>query len=267
MTADVAEQAPETTESEKPNFPDEMARMAFEQLVTLITERNADVAKINASKGDQQTLMEQLRESSTNPEAVQLREDIRVLTERLDEAVLALDSVVRPEVQEAMASAGDTEGAEARIKAHDEKIKPGSAYFKKMYGENLAKHLPSLVRLKGFSTKGAGSSGRRVRGFSVSVETEAGIEYFDNLASAAKYLVVDTTQLQEKFFAAAGGPDIALKDAPDTVNFEVEYTETYDDDTTEQKTAKLVATRDAKDEAPAAEPEANDETAEAVESV
>jgi hypothetical protein len=241
-------------EQEKPNFPDEMSKMSYDMLSNLIKERNAEVAKINAAKGDQQTLMEQLRETSTNPEAVAAREELAKAKEAYDEAVLKLDAVVRPEVQEAMASAGDTKGAEEKIKGFDEKIKPGSAYFKKMYGENLAKHLPALVRLKGFSTKGAGSSGRRVRGYSVDVTVDGvdGVQHFDNLASAAKYLVVDTSQVQEAFFKASGiGETGALKDAPDTVNFTVEYTETYDDDSTEQKTAHLVATRDAKDEAPA----------------
>jgi hypothetical protein len=244
----------QTTENEAPVFPDEMAKASFEVLSNLIKERNSKVSQINAAKGDQQTLMEELRESSDNPDAVAAREARDKAQEALDEAILALDKAVRPEVQEVMAKAGDTKEAEAKIKEYDEKVKPGANFFKKMYGEDLAKHLPPLSRLRGFSTKGAGSSGRRVRGYSVDLTVDDEKRSFDNLASAAKYLSLDTTQIQEKFFEAAGIGDGPLKNAPDRVDFTVEYTETDEDGNTESTVAHFVATRDVKDDS------GNDET-------
>lgn len=245
---------------ERPNFPDEMAEASFNTLVSLINERNAEVGKINAVKGDRVALTEQVEAQSTKPEIVAARKARDEAQAVLDEAVMALHAVVTPEVDALLADAeGSVKEAEEAVKEQDAKIKPGVQFFKKMFGEELANHLPALARLKGFSTKGAGSSGRRVRGYTVDVTVDGESRGFDNLASAAKYLVVDTSVLQEAFFAAAGNPD-KLKDAPDRVDFNVEYTETYDDDTTEQKTAYLVATREAKDEAPAESDESEDES-------
>lgn len=257
---DTTTEAAETQENQAPVFPDEMAKMSFEMLSGLIKERNSEVSKINAAKGDQQTLMEDLRESSQRPDAVKAREARDKAQEALDEAILALDKAVRPEVQEVLESAGDTKEAEAKIKEYDEKVKPGTNYFKKMYGEDLAKHLPPLSRLRGFSTKGAGSSGRRVRGFSVEVTVDDETRNFENLASAAKYLELDTTQVQEAFFEAAGGKDKPLKEIADRVDFTVEYTEVDEDGTESTTTANLIATRDVKDEA-ATEDEADESAA------
>lgn len=244
------EETEEETEPETPNFPDEMAEMSFNMLSNLINNRNSEVGKINAVKGDRQTLTDQITENSTSPEIVEAREAAEAAKLAWDEAVMALHAAVQPEVdnllKDAEASVKDTE---ERVKELDAKIKPGTTYFKKMYGENLAKFLPALARLKGFSTKGAGASGRRVRGYDVEVVIDGEGTTFPNLASAAKYLEVETATLQEHFFRAAGVEN--LKDAPDRVDFEVEYTDTNDDGEQEQYTARVVATREVKDEAPA----------------
>jgi hypothetical protein len=239
-----------TTEApqEAPVFPDEMAEMSFKMLSKLTDERNAEVGKINAVKGDRMTLTEQLEASSTNPEAVQAREAKEEAQEALDEAIMALHKVIQPEVDALLKDAeSSVTQIEEKVKDLDSKIKPGLAYFKKMYGENLAKHLPAMARLKGFSTRGAGSSGRRIRGYVVSVKVDGETTDFENVASAAKYLDVETSALQEAFFKEAGNPE-KLADAPDVVTFSVTYTETYDDNSTEDKTAKVTATRTAKDE-------------------
>lgn len=264
-TAEVPAQEQATEQVEEIKFPDEMAKMSFETLTNLIKSRNAKVAEINASKGDAQSLMETLRETSESPEAVAAREARDKAQAELDEAILALDKAVRPLVKEMQESAGDTKDAEAEVTSYDGQIKPGSAFFKKMYGEELAKRLPSLVRIKGFSTRGAGASGRRVRGFSVDVTTDDVTEGFDNLASAAKYLDLDTSQLQEAFFKAAGlGDNGKLKEAPDRVDFSVEYVDTDEDGNEETKTANLVATRDAKVEAEPDEDESESESDESL---
>lgn len=255
MTENTVEQ--ETTEA-GPVFPDEMAKMSFEMLSNLITERNTFVGKINAVKGDRLTLQEQLEENSTNPDAVKAREARDRAQAELDEAVMALHAAVQPEINSILADAEkSTSDIEEQVKESDAKIKPGVAYFKKMFGEDLAKHLPSLERLKGFSTRGAGSSGKRIRGYNVIVDLDGEVTEFENMAGAAKYLEVETSDLQGKFFEAAGNPE-ALKDAPDRVDFTVDYTETDEDGGTSQHTAKITAVRQAKDETP----ESDDATSE-----
>jgi len=234
----------ETEDEEVLNFPDEMAELSFNTLEDLINERNAAVAKVNASKGDAQTLMENLRENSNKPAAVKAREARDKYQELLDEAILALDEAVRPEVKETIEKAGDTSEGEAEIKQFDERIKPGLTYFKKSYGEDLASHLPSLARLKNASMRATGSGGRRVRGYTVTVTADGKATDFENIASAAKYLEQDTSVLQEAFFKAAGiGAEGKLADAPDRVDFTVEYTDTYEDGSSEDKVASIFATR------------------------
>lgn len=241
----MADEATTQEQVEAPQFPDEMSQEMFKTIVNLITQRNGLVGKVNAVKGDQQTLTEQLIESSTSKDAVAARKRRDKAKAELDQAELDLYAAIKPEVEATLADAeGSAKKIEDDIKELDGKIKPAQNFFKKMYGENLSKHLPSLERLKGFSTRGAGSSGRRVRGYTVDVTCDGETTGFDNMAGAAKYLGVETTALQEAFFSAAGNPE-ALKDAPDRVDFSVEYTDTYDDGSTEIKTATLVAARNA----------------------
>lgn len=255
MTEQTAEVATSQVE-EKPVFPDEMAEMSFNMLAKLITDRNSKVGEINAVKGDRQTLTEQIEQNSTEPEIVKAREEVRKAQEVLDEAVMALHAVVTPVVnaklEDAESSVKETEDA---VKGLDEKIKPGLAYFKKMYGENLAKHLPTLARLKGFSTKGAGASGRRVRGFEVAIVIDGESIGFDNFAQAAKYLDVETSALQAEFFKAAGKDN--LKEIADRVDFTVHYQEAAEgDEEPETLEAQVIATRVTKDEGTDTEAEA-----------
>lgn len=241
MTEQVTEAQVE--EQAGPVFPDEMAEMAFRQLEKLINDRNAEVGKINAVKGDRQTLTEQLEENSTSPAAVDARKRRDAAQAALDEAIMDLHKAVQPEVDSLLANAeGSVKDIEEKVKEMDSTIKPGINYFKKLTSEELAKHLPPLQRLKGFSTKGAGSTGRRVRGYDVAVSIDGEVTGFENLASAAKFLDVETAVLQEKFFEAAGNP-AKLADAPDRVDFTVAYVETYDDGSTEDKEAQVVAER------------------------
>ena len=246
MTETVAQET-EATEEQGPVFPDEMARMSFQMLSDLIVNRNALVGKVNAVKGDRLTLQEQLEENSTNPEILALNEKIKEAQLAVDELVMQRHSLIVPEVDALLKDAeSSVTQIEEKVKDLDAKIKPGAAYFKKMYGENLAKHLPQMGRLKGFSTRGAGSSGRRIRGYNVDVEIDGETTGFDNVAGAAKYLDVETSALQEAFFKAAGNPE-ALKDAPDTVTFSVTFTETPDDGEPYEATAKVTATRNVKE--------------------
>lgn len=258
MTEQVAQG---TSTDEAPVFPDQMAQVTFETINSLIAARNTLVGKINAVKGDRQTLSEQLTESSTNPDAVEARKRRDEAQALLDDAIMDLHKAIQPEIEAVLAdSDGASASIEEEIKEADAKIKPAMTFFKKMYDKDdnkLSEYLTPLERLKGFSTRGAGSTGRRVRGYAADVTVNGETTGFDNLAGAAKFLGVDTPKLQEAFFAAAGNPE-KLKDAPDRVDFEVTYTEEYEDGTSEVVTAKIVATREAKAEDEVDEAEATE---------
>lgn len=258
MTEQVSTES-ETVEEAPLVFPDEMSQMSYNMINDLINQRNANVAKINAVKGDRQSLSEQLEENSTNPDAVAARTDRDEAQAILDEAVMTLHGIVQTEVNELLANAeASSAQIEESIKDLDAKIKPATTFFRKMYGENFAKRLNSLVRLKGFSTKGAGSSGRRIRGYEFAATVDGEVTGFENLASAAKFLEVPTATLQEQFFDAAGNPE-KLVDAPDDVRWEFAYDEVAEDETVTHKTAFIRGTRTAKDEEVADEEPATEE--------
>lgn len=236
-------QTAEAPAQEQPSFPDEMSKLAFDQVNALVADRNAKVGKANAAHGDRVTLTEQITENSTDPKIVKLRK-------QRDEAELALHDLVKAEVDKVIADAeGSVKELEEEIGSLDEKIKPAITYIKKMYGEALAKHLTPLERIKGMSVRAGGGGGRRIRGYRVVTVIDDETTEHENVAAAAKYLDVDTKELQEAFFTAAGNP-AKLKDAPDEVTFEVTFTEVYEDsDEKVEKTAQVTATRESSDSA------------------
>lgn len=270
----MTETVTEATTSEKTDeitFPDEMAKMSFGMLSKQIEQRNSLVGQINAAKGDSDLLRQQIMDESTDEDIVSLRERRDAAKAAYDEAEMALYDAAMPKVKDFMADAeSKVKETEEKVKELDGIIKPGTTYLRKSYGDDLAKALPSLARLKGFSTKGAGATGRRVRGYEAAVEIDGEVTGFENLAGAAKFLDLETSALQEMFFKAAGVDE--LKKAPNTVQFTVNYTETYDDDTTEDKTATVTCERKEQDSTPADDDETDaesheDETASAVESL
>lgn len=240
MTEQVTE-AP-ASETQEITFPDAMAKMSFEMLSQQINQRNSLVGHINAAKGDSDLLRKEIEENSTDEDIVALRNARDEAQAVLDEAVMALHDAVTPKVKEFQSDAeAKVKETEEKVKELDGIIKPGTTYLRKSYGDDLAKALPSLARLKGFSTKGAGATGRRVRGYDVAVDVDGEVRGFENLAGAAKYLDLETAALQEAFFKTAGVDE--LKKAPDTVQFDVKYVHTYEDETTEELTATVICER------------------------
>lgn len=240
----MSEAVAEETETEQSNdeatkpveFQDDMQRLAYEQIAGLITRRNHLASTANAANGNALDLKEQLTEESDDPEIVEAR-DAR------DAAINLLEELVAPKVKEMLENA--TEGLgdiETELKDIDDKLKPGMSFYKKLYGDDAAKELPSTVRLRGVRIGNAGTGGRRVRGFNVTVTVDGEVEEFENFASAAKYLDVETSQLQEAFFNAAGNPK-QVKDAPDKVSFQATFTEVDEDENETEKTATVLAYR------------------------
>jgi hypothetical protein len=240
--ADAAEKTTETPEVKELKFPDEMAEMAFNALKAFVEKYNSLVGKANAAHGDRVTLTEEITENSTNPKIVAARK-------KRDEAELELHALVTPEVEKVIAdAAGSVKEIEEEVSELNGKIKAGQTYLGKMYDNfDFKDHLPSLARIKGMTVRaGGGTGGRRIRGYRVTTTVDTEVTEHENIASAAKYLDVETTSLQEAFFKAAGDPK-ALKDAPDEVNFEVEFTEVYDDGE-EKKVAQVTAFREVETE-------------------
>lgn len=224
-----------------PVFKDEMHEGSYNQLAGFIAQRNELVGMANAAQGDRVTLTEQITENATDPEIIAARE-------ARDEAIARLDELVKPQVEKVMANAsGELSNIEEKIKALDNTLKPGITFFKKIYGDEAAEALPTQARLKGMKV-GSGGGGRRIRGYVVDVTVDGETQRLENFASAAKYLDVDTTLLQEAFFNAAGNP-AQLKDAPDNVEFNVTFEEVDDDGNKSENTANIVAVREAAEEA------------------
>lgn len=227
-----------TTEAKKtePTFADDMQRMAYEQLAHMIAERNSLVGTVNAANGDRSALVDQITEEDNDPEIVAARE-------ARDEAIERLESLVRPKV-EALVNEG-AEGlaeSEAKIKEIEGTVKPGINFYKKVYGDDAAEFLPALTRVRSSRISNAGTGGRRIRGYELTVTIDGEVTGYENFASAAKDLDIDTTVLQDGFFQAAGNPK-QVKDAPDQVSFSLTITEVDEDEQAVEKTVTVLATR------------------------
>lgn len=236
------------TTTDTPQFTDHMHQMVHEQLEGFIKERNSLVGTANAAHGDRVTLTEQIREESTDPEIVAARE-------AYSEALLALDALVKPKVDAIIANATESVAeVEAKIKEIDSKLKPGLSYYKKLYGDEVAATLPAQAKIKGLRVASA-SGGRRIRGFNFVVTVDGESQEFENAASAAKWLDVETGSFQEAFFEAAGNPK-QVKDAPANVDFQIVFVEVDEDENETEKTAKVAAYRPDATDAPEVEAEA-----------
>lgn len=232
MTEQVAEQVAQSAE---PTFADPVQKAMYEQFIDLIKSRNALVGKVNAANGDAVALKEQITEESTDADIVAARE-------ARDNAIEALEALVKPQVEAMINNAAEgLADAEASIKDIDSKLKPGLTFYKKLYGDDAVDALPTQTRLKGMRIGNSGSSGRRIRGFNVTVTIDNEIQEFESFAAAANYLDEDTKSLQDAFFAAAG-TDV-LKEVANKVFFNVTFTEVDDDGNKTEREAAVLAYR------------------------
>lgn len=232
-------------------FNSPMQKMQYEGLVEFINEHNTLVGKVNAATGDKEALFD----------SIASQEEFADLNAKIAELQEQLEAAVNVKVEEALNSdQGDVTEATEKAKELKSTIGSGLNYYKKLYGEAAAEAFPKIERLKGVRT-GGGSGGRRIRGFNVIVTDAAGVNEYDNFATAAKALGVDTKELQDYFFAKAGVEKIA--DAPDEVVFVLKWTDTAEDGTTTDAQAEVKAYRTAPSEDEAEAPtEVADEAAE-----
>jgi hypothetical protein len=213
-------------------FKSAMQKMQFDGLEEMIGEHNALVTQVNAATGDRDALYESI---VNKPEFEDLRNQIAVLQERLD-------GHVNEQVEKALsADSGDTAEATEKAKELKSTIASGLSYYKKLYGEDAAEAFTKVERLKGVRVGGGGGGGRRVRGFNVVVTIGDDVEEFENFAGAAKALGIDTSELQDHFFAKGGAEK--LKDLPDEVEFVLNWTDVDDEGNETPASAEIRAYR------------------------
>jgi hypothetical protein len=242
----MTETATEAPEQAPLVFKDNLHEMQHQMFSELITKRNDLVGRLNAATGDRQSLTEQIRENSTDPAIVEARE-------KWSQAYEELMALVTPVVEETITnSAGSTDELETEIKAVDETLKPGLTFYKKVYGEDAFKHFPTQERLKGAASV-RGTGGRRVRGFNLLVQMGDKTQEFENFTQAAKFLEIDTSDLQTAFFKKAGTE--VLKEVPNEVKITLTITNTDENGTETSEDAFITAYRtETKEEAAATEP-------------
>lgn len=226
--------------SEDVKFSSAMQKMQFEGLAEFIKQHNDLVSKINAATGDRDSLFESI---ANEPEFAELTAKIAELQEQLETAV-------NERVEGALANAtGDIQGLQDEVKELKSTISSGTTYYKKLYKDDTVDALPKVDRVKG--TRVGTSGGRRVRGYNVVVTVGDKVDEYDNFAGAAKALGVETTALQEQFFAKAGVEK--LKDAPDEVSFGMSWTDVAEDGTETPVSATVKAYRTGPSGPPTAE--------------
>lgn len=228
-------QAVQNAEAEKPKdlvFQDDLHRLQYESFQALIKEKNSLVGRANAAKGDRESLTAEIRDNSTDPEIVNLREQI-------SELIFKLDGLVKPQVDAAISAAsGDVNEIEEQIKAKDKTLKSGLTYFFSVYGDEWKDHFTKQDRLKGVTLR-SGGGGRRIRGYNLTVTVDGEDKTFENFSTAAKYIDVETIDLQRAFMDEAGTED--ADKFPPVVSFNVNYVDTDKDGNKTEKSAHVRA--------------------------
>ena len=221
-------------------FKDKMHRASYEQIAEFINQRNGLVSKANAVHGDKEALYDNLTETSDDPAIVKARE-------QRDEALETLAKLVGPKVEEVLASAESTVAeVENEVKELDTLLRAATSYFRKLYGDDATKQLPEQVRSRSLKVGGGRSGGKRIRGYNVITTFKGKTDEHENFTNAAKALGQDTSVLQAAFFEAIAPVD-AAKDAPDTVEFDLEVSEVDGDGNETKVKSHIKAYRTAKE--------------------
>lgn len=253
MTAEATEQQSATTDEQTPTQPeqgsteqssevatteptvvlDEFGMMAKTRLTDQIRQRNEVATTLAAASKDRNAVLVDLRETSQDDKVVKIRTKIEELTNRLANLEAQRDEILNPLVDEAIASAkGNVDELTTKVDAFDKTIKAGVQYLRDLYGEGATNDLPALVgKRKATGATSGGETQRRIRGFDFYVTGADGNETLatgpggtpdekkSNLAAAAKVVGIDTSDVREQFWAAAGTKDSSQY--PDEVRFHV----------------------------------------------
>jgi hypothetical protein len=185
---------------------DTFQRMFAEQLVTQIEAHNALVAKIKASSSNLDDVMDSLK-AGDDPKVRKAVEKMEALDAEREKIATSLNEYVKAEAEKVLASQKetDTSGIDEERKALSAKISQGVSYLAaetKVDKKDLP--LPKVATLRGMSSgEGNGTGGRRLRGFTVTVEGKDHTSF----SSAAGALEIPTPDLQAHYFKAAGTED------------------------------------------------------------
>lgn len=214
----------------------EAAKAAQVAALTEITnEHNALVGKVNAVVGSKDDLTESILAS----------EEMAELREAAEKAQALLDEAVEAKVSEALANKDtDVSDLQEKIKELKSSLTAGLKFFAQIYGKEAADALPKVERVKGSRASTGGGGGRRIRGYGFTVTIGDDSEDFESLSDVAKYLDLEnvtTKVLQEQFFAKAGTDK--LKEAPETVEFSLSYTDTDEQGNETPVLATITGTR------------------------
>lgn len=206
------------TASETPETPavsldslDTFQRMFAERLISEIEQHNEIVAKIKASSSNLDDVMDSVR-ASDDKTVVKARDRIESLNAELEKVETSLREYVKAQAEKILADKKDTDtsGLDSERKDLAAKISQGVNYLAGETGvDKKALPLPKVATLRGMSSgEGSGSGGRRLRGFTVSVDgKDALLGGKSSFSAAAKVLNTDTPTLQASYFKAAGTED------------------------------------------------------------
>lgn len=235
------------------------------RLVDTINEHNALAARVKAASGDEQSLLETLRENNDSDEAKKITAAIEELDNKREALHAKRDEILKPiaakMIEDSKAGLGDAEAKAADLL---KTINAGKKYLSDLYTEAALADLPDIVGKRRASSggSGGGTGARRIRGFDVYIDGVLATgrngkgEQVSNMASAAKILGVETENLRDAFFAAAGTDDSSKY--PKEVEFTVTVTEGEGDDA-KPVVKTIVAKRVAADEPRATEKAASTE--------
>lgn len=254
----MTENAPEATPKPAPKL-DEFGNALKERLANTIKEHNALAARVKAATGDEQSLLETLRENNDNADAQKITAAIEELDEKREKLVNRRDEILKPlaakMIEDSKAGLGNAEAEAADLL---KTINKGKGYLVDTYGEGADEGLPPVEGKRRASSggSGGGSGQRRIRGFDVYIDGTLATgrngkgEQVSNMAAAAKTLGVDTEDLRNAFWQAAGTDDSAKY--PPVVEFTVTVTEGEGDEA-KPVTKSIVAKRVNEGEARATE--------------
>lgn len=206
---------------------DDFGQMAKERLLSVINEAVGLSGQVKAASGDPQSLLENLRENSDNEQAQKITAAIEKIDNDREALVNKRDEILKPIVTQMIEAAkSGSEGVVEKFNALKATAAAGRKYLVDLYGDAAVEDLPKFPGMRSASGgSNAGSGQRRVRGFDAYVDGVLSTarngkgEQTSNLAAAAKQIGVDTEQMRELFFGAAGSKD--SKDWPATVEFTV----------------------------------------------
>lgn len=182
------------------------------RLIAEIESHNKIVAQIKASSSNLDDVMDAVRADTSDKKVAEATKKIEDLNAQLEKVENALRDYVKGVAEKRLSEQKetDTSGLDEQRKALSTKIAQGVNYLAGETGvDKKALPLPKIATLRGISSgEGNGAGGRRLRGFSVTVDgKEALMGGKSSFSAAAKAVDMNTPELQDLYFKAAGTDD------------------------------------------------------------